>query len=50
MSCESVHESWMRTSLGRLLGLEAFAAVIYLSNLEYELVEGDDKIRATNLE
>ena len=37
-------------AIDRVPGLEAFAAVIYSSNLEYELAEGDDEVRATNLE
>lgn len=34
------------TAMARSPDLEAFAAVIYSSNLEYELAEGDDEARA----
>ena len=37
------------TVMDRVPDLEAFAAVIYSSNLEYELAEGDDEARAANL-
>jgi peroxin-3 len=37
-------------AMDRVPDLEAFAAVIYSSNLEYELAEGDDEARAANLE
>lgn len=33
-------------AMGQVPDLEAFAAVIYSSNLEYELAEGDDEARA----
>jgi peroxin-3 len=38
------------TAMDRVPDLEAFAAVIYSSNLNYELAEGDDEARAANLE
>jgi len=38
------------TAMERVPDLEAFAAVIYSSNLEYELAEGDDEARAASME
>jgi peroxin-3 len=37
-------------AMDRVPDLEAFAAVIYSSNLEYELAEGDDEARAARVE
>lgn len=37
-------------AMDRVPDLEAFAAVIYSSNLEYELAEGDDEARAARME